>query len=108
MLAYAGYALRLGPEQSVAAYTQDAASQPSGGSQSEVRNDLTPARNAFYSGTVVRDSSGFELRGQSGELYHLDDPYKAEAFAGKSVKVTGKLDQAAKLIHVERIEEMRV
>jgi hypothetical protein len=34
----------------------------------------------------------------------MDDPSKAQPFAGKQVKVTGRLDTDAKLIHVESIE----
>ena len=44
------------------------------------------------------------LREAGGQIYRLDDPQHAQSFEGKSVKVTGKLDTEAKLIHVERIE----
>ena len=35
--------------------------------------------------------------------YTLDDPRKARPFEGKKVKVTGTLDIAGKMMHVETI-----
>jgi hypothetical protein len=102
MLGYAAYALQLAPQESIAAYAQDrqvaVVPQPT---------DLNPARSAVYSGTIVTHGSGFVLRQPSGAVYHLDDPTQAQRFAGKPVKVTGKLDQAGILLHIEKIEEVR-
>jgi Protein of unknown function (DUF5818) len=57
-----------------------------------------------YTGTVLRNGEQFVLRDAAGQIYRLDDPRQAQSFEGKSVKVTGKLDTDARLIHVERIE----
>jgi hypothetical protein len=38
-------------------------------------------------------------------MYKLDDGERAKPFEGNAVKVTGRLDEEAKLIHVENIEE---
>jgi uncharacterized protein DUF5818 len=57
-----------------------------------------------YTGTVLRNGEQFVLRDAAGQIYRLDDPREAQPFEGKSVKVTGKLDTDARLIHVERIE----
>jgi hypothetical protein len=56
-------------------------------------------------GTIVKDGSDFVLRASTGDVYRLDMPSKAQPFEGKAVKVTGKLEETAKLIHVDNIEE---
>jgi hypothetical protein len=62
------------------------------------------AKSATFTGTIVRDGEQFVLHESSGGVYKLDDSERAQAFEGKAVKVTGKLDKEAKLIHVESIE----
>ncbi|MGD0891996.1 MAG: DUF5818 domain-containing protein [Terracidiphilus sp.] len=61
-------------------------------------------KSTTFTGTVVRDGDSFSLRDGSGSVYKLDDASKAQPFEGKQVKVTGRLDQDAKLIHVDNIE----
>jgi uncharacterized protein YdeI (BOF family) len=56
----------------------------------------------------MRNGEQFLLRESSGQIYRLDDPQHVQPFEGKTVKVTGKLDTDAKLIHVERIEPLMV
>jgi hypothetical protein len=60
--------------------------------------------SSTFTGTVVKSGDQFLLKDPSGEVYKLDDSTRAQSFEGKSVKVTGKLDTDAKLIHVETIE----
>jgi Protein of unknown function (DUF5818) len=62
------------------------------------------AQSATFTGTVQRNGEQFFLRETSGQIYRLDDPQHAQPFEGKQVKVTGKLDTEARMIHVERIE----
>jgi Protein of unknown function (DUF5818) len=62
------------------------------------------AKSATFTGMVVRDGEQFSLRDGSGATYKLDDSSKAQPFEGKQVKVTGRLDTEAKLIHVDTIE----
>ncbi|MGD0735036.1 MAG: DUF5818 domain-containing protein [Terracidiphilus sp.] len=62
------------------------------------------AKSTTFMGTVVRDGESFSLRDGSGAMYKLDDASKAQPFEGKQVKVTGRLDTEAKLIHVDAIE----
>jgi uncharacterized protein YdeI (BOF family) len=57
-----------------------------------------------FTGTVVKNGEQYMLRDSSGQIFGLDDSSKAQAFEGKSVKVTGQLDEQAKVIHVENIE----
>lgn len=108
MLSYAVYALEIGPTQPVDASTVETISQAGSAQTAGAQAGAASARAEFYTGMVVKNGSGFLLRGSAGALYHLDDSTKAQAFAGKSVKVTGKLDETSKLIHVEKIEESPV
>jgi uncharacterized protein YdeI (BOF family) len=62
-----------------------------------------PASSTF-TGTVVKNGEQYMLRDSSGQIFGLDDSSKAQPFEGKAVKVTGELDQQAKVIHVENIE----
>jgi len=60
-----------------------------------------------YSGTIVLlNGQQFILRDESdGVWYNLDDQQDAAKFAGKRVRVVGKLDARTDVIHVEQIEE---
>ena len=69
-----------------------------------VSADSQQTQSSVYQGTIVRNGERFLLRDQSGQIFQLDDPQHAQPFEGKNVRVTGKLDSGAKLIHVERIE----
>src|ERR1700683_4747264 len=62
------------------------------------------AKSATFTGTVVRQGQQYSLRDSSGETFKLDDSERAKPFVGKAVKVTGELDEQAKVIHVESIE----
>jgi hypothetical protein len=75
-----------------------------GSSPTPVQAQQAQAQSVTLTGTIVRDGEQFMLREAGGQIYRLDDPQHAQSFEGKSVKVTGKLDTEAKLIHVERIE----
>ena len=56
-----------------------------------------------FTGTVVKDGEQWVLRDSSGSVYKLDDSSRAQAFEGKTVKVTGRLDANSKMIHVDSI-----
>jgi hypothetical protein len=104
MVGYAAHMMEVGPRQQ--ADTQALAGLAAQGSGTAV---VEPAGWVVYTGVILRDSSGFLLRDGSGIVYHFDDPSKAEPFAGKSVRVLGRLDdptRIAPLIHVGKIEEM--
>jgi Protein of unknown function (DUF5818) len=62
------------------------------------------AQSTTFTGTISKDGEQYLLKDASGGVYKLDDATRAQPFEGKSVKVTGKLDTDAKLIHVENIE----
>lgn len=59
---------------------------------------------AQFKGTVLRNGEQFLLRDVSGQIFRLDDPQRVQAFEGKAVTITGRLDHEKKTIHVERIE----
>jgi hypothetical protein len=114
MLAYAGYALQLGPHDSVAASTQEVTAQGSPATdvttEDAAKAPISSAgqsQHSMYTGKVIRRGAEFVLQGAAGALYRLDDAAKALPFAGRSVMVTGNLDETAKLIHVKKIEAVR-
>ena len=64
------------------------------------------AKSTTFTGTVVKDGEQYVLRDSSGSVYKLDDSSRAQAFEGKTVKVTGRLDSNSKTIHVDSIEAL--
>jgi hypothetical protein len=59
-----------------------------------------------FTGTVMKNGENFVLSDPSNKTsYMLDDVRKASQFEGKKVKVTGTVDTANNVIHVETIEE---
>ena len=75
--------------------------QPPDPSQTEPQAE---PKTVTISGTIVKTGSDYVLKDTSGAIYRLDTPDKAEPFEGKPVKVTGKLDVNAHLLHVDSIE----
>jgi hypothetical protein len=74
--------------------------------QQAQREDNTPIR--VFTGTVWMNGGKFVLRDESHKAwYELDEQRSAARFEGKHVRVTGTLDAANKIIHVEDIEEDR-
>ena len=72
--------------------------------QEQEQQQQEPAKSTTFTGTVARDGDQFVLQDSSGGVYKLDDSERASTFEGKAVKVTGRLDEDAKLIHVDTIE----
>ncbi|MGC1423013.1 MAG: DUF5818 domain-containing protein [Terracidiphilus sp.] len=64
------------------------------------------SKTATFTGTVVKDGEQYVLRDSSGSVYKLDDSSRAQAFEGKTVKVTGRLDANSKMIHVDSIQAL--
>jgi hypothetical protein len=63
-----------------------------------------PARSRTFTGTVVRQGQQYLLRAISGSSYLLDPPDRVKRFEGKAVRVTGRLDDDARLLHVDSIQ----
>ena len=78
--------------------------QPDQAQPQQPQPDQSQAQTATFTGTVVKNGDQFALRDSSGAVYTLDDSQRAKPFEGKTVKVTGQLDEQAKVIHVESIE----
>ena len=76
--------------------------------QSQPQPQQEPVQNqskaATFIGTIFKNGDTYVLRDSSGAMYGLDDSDRAKAFEGKTVKVTGQLDEQAKVIHVQDIE----
>src|SRR5450631_4519594 len=69
------------------------------------------SKAVVVTGTIVKNDSGFVLKDSKGTVYQLDAQDKAAPFENKSVKVTGKLEQAQSqsqiaVLHVDAIEPM--
>ena len=64
------------------------------------------SKTTTFTGTVVKDGEQYVLRDSSGSVYKLDDSSRAQAFEGKTVKVTGRLDPDSKMIHVDSIQAL--
>jgi uncharacterized protein YdeI (BOF family) len=60
-----------------------------------------------FTGTVMKDGEQYVLRDSSGGVYKLDDSSRAQAFEGKTVRVTGRLDADSKIIHVDNIQALQ-
>ncbi len=84
--------------------TQPQQPQPDQTQPQQPQPDQNQAQTATFTGTVVKNGDQFALRDSSGAVYTLDDSQRAKPFEGKTVRVTGQLDEQAKVIHVESIE----
>jgi hypothetical protein len=78
--------------------------QPASPASGQDQTKQDQAQSTTFTGTITKDGEQYILKDSSGGVFKLDDATRAQPFEGKSVKVTGKLDTDAKLIHVENIE----
>ncbi len=68
-------------------------------------NQMTPQSQQTFTGKIVKADGNFVLQDQtSNATYQLDNQDQAKSYEGKSVKVTGTLDNSSKTIHVSAIE----
>ena len=60
-----------------------------------------------FTGTILKSGENFVLS-ESGtkSRYLLDNQDKARPYEGKNVKITGTIDGASNLIHIETIQEI--
>ena len=60
-----------------------------------------------FMGTILKNGENFVLSDSATKTrYTLDDPRKARPFEGRIVKVTGTLEIASNLIHVQAIQDI--
>ena len=57
-----------------------------------------------FTGTIMKDGDKLVLKDVAGNMtYQLDDQAKAKKYVGKTVQVTGSLDNSSNTIHVDKI-----
>jgi Protein of unknown function (DUF5818) len=66
-----------------------------------------PPETETFMGTILKSGDNFVLSDSATKTrYTLDDARKARPFERKMVKVTGTLDVASNLIHVQAIQDI--
>ncbi len=85
---------------------QEPQTPPSQTPPDQVMPNQDSSKTATFTGTIVKDGEQYVLRDSSGSVYKLDDTSRAQAFEGKTVKVTGRLDADSKMIHVDSIQAL--
>lgn len=83
-------------------------SQPSAPSSRQQQSpSQSPANEPqTFTGTVGKDANNFVLMVSETTSYKLDNQQQVQQYEGQRVRVTGTLDQALNLIHVDRIEPL--
>jgi Protein of unknown function (DUF5818) len=80
-----------------------------GGAQTQPADPTAQAQTSsvdgsrVFSGSIAHEKSGFVLK-SGNTAYRLDDQAKAKQFKGKTVQVTGSLNESTNTIHIEKIE----
>jgi hypothetical protein len=60
-----------------------------------------------FTGTILKNGNSFVLSDSVNKLrYTLDNSDKVGNYEGKTVKLTGTIDMASNVIHVETIQEI--
>lgn len=59
-----------------------------------------------FTGTISKEADSFTLKVSDTSSYKLDNQEQVQQYVGQRVRVTGTLDPASNLIHVERVEPM--
>jgi len=59
-----------------------------------------------FTGTISKEADSFTLKVSDMSSYKLDNQEQVQQYVGQRVRVTGTLDPASNLIHVERVEPM--
>ncbi|PYX82004.1 MAG: hypothetical protein DMG70_16605 [Acidobacteria bacterium] len=90
------------PQQSTPPTFPPTAKQPPDESQPNSTETSQDTSRTFM-GTIIRNRGSYLLRTGDKE-YKLDDQSKAQKYAGKDVKVLGRLDKQNNVLHVVNIE----
>jgi Protein of unknown function (DUF5818) len=59
-----------------------------------------------FTGTISKEADSFTLKVSDTTSYKLDNQQQVQQYSGQRVRVTGTLDPASNLIHVDRVEPM--
>ena len=73
-------------------------------SPSSTQTNTSPAQT--FTGTISKEADSFTLKVSDTSSYKLDNQQQVQEYVGQRVRVTGTLDPASNLIHVERVEPM--
>ena len=71
---------------------------------SSTETSTSPAQT--FTGTIGKEADSFTLKVSDTSSYKLDNQRQVQQYVGQRVRVTGTLDPASNLIHVERVEPM--
>ena len=84
------------------------AAEPAPNTQTSPSNSTetstSPAQT--FTGTISKEADSFTLKVSDTTSYKLDNQQQLQQYVGQRARVTGTLDPASNLIHVERIEPM--
>ena len=64
-----------------------------------------PSAQTFV-GVISKDTDSYALKVSSNTSYKLDNQQQVQEYEGQRVRVTGTLDSAINLIHVDKIEPL--
>jgi hypothetical protein len=88
-------------------FSVTAAPNPSNAPEAHSSQTQERPETKTLTGTILKSGESFVLSDPATKSkYLLDDQDKARPFEGKHVKVTGTIDAANNLIHVETIQEV--
>lgn len=68
--------------------------------------ETSPSPAQTFTGTISKEADSFTLKVSDTSSYKLDNQEQVQQYVGQRVRVTGTLDPASNLIHVERVEPM--
>lgn len=68
----------------------------------DVRTEIAQS-STVLAGSVLRNGDQLVFRTATGEVFRLDQPQQAQAFAGRSVMITGSLDAHTGTLHIVAI-----
>jgi uncharacterized protein DUF5818 len=71
---------------------------------SSTETSTSPAQT--FTGTISKEADSYTLKVSDTSSYKLDNQEQVQQYVGQRVRVTGTLDPASNLIHVERVEPM--
>jgi hypothetical protein len=59
-----------------------------------------------FTGLISKEADSYVLKVSASTSYKLDNPRQVQQYEGQRVRVTGKLDASAHLIHVDKVEPL--
>jgi len=83
---------------------QEPQAPPAAAQSDQAAPNQDSSKSTTFTGIVMKNGEQYVLRDSTGSVYKLDDSSRAQSFEGKTVKITGRLDANAKMIHVDTIQ----